>query len=134
MKTNLLVVFCGALMLVAGCVSTVNDRHTFALSPGKDRIESRYNRPVDQVFATAKEVVKDMGNLTREGTLYPDQNKVIRTLEGKVNQRDIWIRIEAVDPNITAVTVQARTSAGGTDLQLAAEIKERIAIALTAGK
>jgi hypothetical protein len=134
MKMTMLVALLGGLVLISGCVSTVNDRHAFALSPAKDRIESRYDRPVDQVFAAATEVVKDMGALIREGTLYPEQTKVVKTVEGKVNQRNVWIRIESVDPKITSVIVQARTSAGGTDLELAAQIKERIAIALTAGK
>ena len=46
MRMKMLVVLLGGLVFVAGCVSTVNDRHAFALSPGKDKFESRYKRPV----------------------------------------------------------------------------------------
>ncbi len=134
MKTMIAAALCGVLVVAAGCVSTVNDRSTAGVPFVKDRIEGRYDRPVDQVFAASKEVIKDMGALIREGTLYPDQNTVVKTVEGKVNQRSIWIRIGAVDPKITSLIVQARTKGGGTDIQLAAQIKERIALALAAGK
>ena len=65
----------GALVLVAGCVSTVNDRHTFALSPGKDKFESRYERSVDQVYAAAVEVIKFNGTISRESIINPGANQ-----------------------------------------------------------
>ncbi len=134
MKTRNVVAVCGALILLAGCVSTVNDRSTAGVPFVKDRVESRYDRSVDQVFGAAKEVVKDMGAMIREGTVYTDQTKSVKTIEGKVNQRNIWIRIEEIDPKITSVIVQARTKAGGTDVELASQIKERIALRLASGQ
>jgi len=41
----------------------------------------------------------------------------------------VWIRVEAIDPQITQVTVQARTSVGG-DSQEAHELDKEIALQL----
>ncbi len=131
MKTKISVVLLGALVLVAGCVKTVNDRHTFAWSPGKDKFEGRYERPVDQVYAAAVDVVKLNGMVTRVSIISPGTNQV-RAIEGKVNARNVWVRVEAVDPKVTSVTVQVRSKSGGTDLQLTQELQKQIAINLAA--
>ena len=129
MKTKMLLVLLGSLVLVAGCVSTVNDRHAFALTPGKDKFESRYQRPVERVYAAAIEVVKFNGAIARESILNPGPNQV-RTIEAKVTGRDVWVRVEPVDPNVTSVVVQVRTKGGGTDLDLTQELQKQIAINL----
>ena len=129
MKTKMLVVLLGGLVLVAGCVKTVNDRHAFAWSLGKDKFEGRYERPVDQVYAAAVEVVKFNGAIARESIINPGPNQV-RTIEGKVNGRNVWVRVEAVDPKVTSVIVQVRTKGGGTDLELTQELQKQIAIKL----
>ena len=128
MKTKINVALLGALVLVAGCVSTVNDRHTFALSPKTDKFEGRYERSVDQVCAAAVEVMKSNGTISRETVLNPGPDQV-RAIEAKVNARDVWVRVQAVDPNVTAVTVQVRNKAG-TDQQLTQELQKQIAIYL----
>ena len=118
---------------VTGCVETVTGRKTAAVPFLKDRIESRYERPSDQVFQAAKEVVAFNGTLVNEGILYGQTNaigNVIKTVEGKVNQRTVWVRIEQIEPRITAVAVQTRTSGGGSDIELAAEIDKQIALKL----
>lgn len=129
MKTKISVVLLGALVLVAGCVKTVNDRHAFALTPGKDKFESRYERSVDQVYAAAVDVVKQNGVIARESIISPGTNSV-RSIEAKVNSRKVWVRVEAVDPKVTSVKVQVRTPGGGTDLDLTQELQKQIAIAL----
>ncbi len=131
MKTKIVMAFCGALILAAGCVSTVNDRKTAAVPFVKDRIEGRYERPVDQVFQAAKEVVGSLGNLTNEGTLY-NQTNTVKTVEGKVNQCNVWVRIEGLDPKVTSVIVQVRTKGGGADIDLAAQVEKQIALKLAA--
>ncbi len=131
MKTKISVVLLGALVLVAGCVKTVNERHTFAWSPGKDKFEGRYERPVDQVYAAALDVVKLNGMVTRESIISPGTNQV-RAIEGKVNARNVWVRVEPVDPKVTSVVVQVRSKSGGTDLQLTQELQKQIAINLAA--
>lgn len=116
------------LALVVGCVSTVNERSTAGVPFVKDKIEGRYERPVTQVFEAAKEVVKDKGVLVREGTLYSTNE--VKTVEGRINQRNVWIRVTAVDPKVTSVIVQARTSGGGADVDLAAQVDKEIALKL----
>jgi len=51
-------------------------------------------------------------------------------LRGKVNQRNVWIRVAAETPQVTQVTVQARTGVGG-DVDLAHELEKEIALKLT---
>src|ERR1035441_4445667 len=96
MKTKMLVLLFGSLVLVVGCVSTVNDRSTAAVPFVKDRFEGRYERTPEQVYAAAQEVLKFNGAIERESILNPGANQV-KTLEGKVNGRRVWMRVEPVD-------------------------------------
>ena len=129
MKIKLLGVLFGAVLVLAGCVSTVDDRKTAGVPFIKDRVGGRYERSVDQVALAAKQVVKDNGVLVNEGTIY-DQTNSVKTVEGKVNQRSVWVRIESVDPKITQVTVETRTPGGGSDIDLAHELEKQIALKL----
>ncbi len=129
MRMKMLLVLLGGLVFVAACVSTVNDRHAFALSPGKDKFESRYKRPVPQVYDAAVETVKANGTILRESTINPGTNEV-RSIEAKINDRNVWVRVQSVDPQISSVTVQVRTSGGGTDLDLTRQLQTEIAIKL----
>jgi hypothetical protein len=124
----MLVVLLGGLVLVSGCVSTVNDRHTFALSPKTDQFEGRYERSMDQCYAAAVEVIKYNGTISRETIINPGANQV-KAIEAKVNTRDVWVRVQAVDAKVTAVTVQVRNKAG-TDQQLTQELQKQIAVKL----
>ncbi len=131
MKTISAVLLGAVLVAVIGCVSTVNERTTPGVPFVKDKVEGRYERPVDQVFDAAKDVVRTLGTMVNEATLYnPTNNIAVKTVQGKVNQRTVWIRVEPVDPSVTAVTVQTRTQGGGSDLDLAHEIEKRIALKL----
>jgi hypothetical protein len=116
-------------MVAVGCVSTVNDRKTAGVPFVKDKLENRYQRSVDTVYGASVDVMKRLGTISRESIINPGTNEV-KAIEGKVNDRSIWIRVQAVDPNVTAVTVQARTSAGGTDISLTHDISTQIAIKL----
>lgn len=113
----------------AGCVSTVDERTAAGVPFIKDRVQGRYERTVDQVASAAKEVIKSNGVLVNESILY-NQTNAVKTIEGKVNQRTVWVRIEAIDPKITAVTVQSRTPGGGSDIDVAHEIEKQIALKL----
>ena len=128
MKTKMLVGLLGGLVLVSGCVSTVNDRHAFALSTKNDKFEGRYERSVDQVYAAAVEVMKNNGTISEENVLNPGPNQA-RAIQGKVNARDVYVRVQAVDPKVTSVTVQVRNKAG-TDQQLTQELQKQIAVNL----
>jgi hypothetical protein len=114
-------------IITAGCVSTVSDTHT----PGfytPDTIVGRYQRPFDDVYTAAVQVVTHDGILITEYMPH-DTTNTVRSLEGKVNGEKVWIRVEAVDPQITQVTVQARTSVAG-DTQEAHELDKEIALQL----
>jgi hypothetical protein len=129
MKTMISAVLLGTFLAGSGCVSTVNDRSTPGMPFIKDRVEGRYERSVDQVFQAARDVVKKNGVLVNESTLYGETNTV-KTVEGKVDQRNVWVRVESVDPKVTSVVVQTRTPAGGSDLDLAHELEKEIALEL----
>jgi outer membrane murein-binding lipoprotein Lpp len=128
MKTTISAVVVGLLLIGAGCVSTVNERKTGGMPFVKDKVQGRYEKSVDQLFTAAKEVIKENGILMNESTLY--RTNAVRTVEGKVNQRSVWVRIEAIDPKVTEVTVQTRTPGGGADIYLAHELEKQIALKL----
>jgi hypothetical protein len=129
MKTKIfLLVSAVALSALAVACKTVNDTNTW-YPPFSDKARARYERSVDQVYDAAKAVLSYQGTVSRETTLLGGTNAV-RCLQGKVNQRTVWIRVEAVDPTVTAVTVQARTKAGGTDQTLTHELDKQIALKL----
>ena len=129
MKTKLVVGLLSALVLVAGCVRTVDGRKTAGVPFLKDKFEDRYERSVDQILQATKEVISEMGTLVNESTIYGQPNP-IKTVEGKVNQRSVWMRLEALDQRVTEVAVQARGSGGGADVDLAHELEKQIALKL----
>ena len=114
-------------LVITGCVGTVSGTYT----PGfhlPDSVVGRYERPVDEVYSAAVQVVNNDGVLLTEYIPH-DTTNTVRSLMGKVNQENVWIRVEAIDPQITQVTVQARTSVGG-DSQEAHELDKEIALQL----
>ncbi len=124
MKRKLLALVAAGVcsLVVAGCVSTVGGKMTMGL-PGKDTIQSRYERPPEQLFEAAKQVLKF------NGTLY-GENTINHTLEAKIDTRTVWVKVEPVEPKITQVSVQARTKSGTGDVKLASEIDKQIALRL----
>jgi hypothetical protein len=131
MKTKFFWMVTAAVLttLVAGCVKTVNDRHTAAWPFSSDKAKARYERPVDQVYDAAKAVLAFNGTVSRETALLGGTN-VVKCLEGKVNKVNVWIRVEGVEPTVTGLTVQCRNSWGGTDDPLAYELDKQIALKL----
>jgi len=130
MRISCTVGLLSAALLAGGCVGTLDGRRTAGVPFVKDRVEGRYERPVERVYAAAREVIRFNGTLVRESTQHGETNTV-RVLEGKINQRSVWVRVEPVDPKVTSVVVQARTPAGGKDIDLAHEIEKQIALQLT---
>jgi hypothetical protein len=131
MKTKI----CALLSLVAvatfiaGCVGTVNDRHTAGFPGPKDKVVGRYERSLDEVYTAARQVVLLNGALVSENILH-SQTNAVKTLEGRVNQRRVYVRVEQVDPKLTEVKVQARTSGGFGDVALSHELEKQIALKL----
>jgi hypothetical protein len=131
MKKVILAVLAGAAIVATGCVGTVNGSHTGALWFGNDQFEGRYQRSVDQVYNASVRVVNQNGALVSEYIPH-DSTNAVRSLEASVNNRNVWIRVEAVStqPEVTSVTVQARTHHGTRDEILAHELEKEIALAL----
>ena len=117
----------GGVIITAGCVSTVSDTNTSGFHV-QDSVEGRYERPMDEVYGAAVQVINNNGVLLTEYIPH-DTTNTVRSLMGKVNQEKAWIRVEAVDPQITQVTVQVRTTMGG-DVEEAHELEKEIALQL----
>ena len=130
MNTKSLMFLLIPLILTFGCVKTVSERRAGAIPLVKDKIEGRYERPPQQVYDAAVYVIKLNGTLQNEITIYDEESSFVRAIEGRVNQRRVWIRVESVDPKVASVVVQARTSAGGSDMDLAYELEKQIALQL----
>ena len=131
MKSFVLAVLGGALLLGSGCVRTVNDSHTGAIWFGQDKFDQHFPRSVDQVYAAASFVVSGDGALLSEYIPHDTTNEV-HCLQGRVNNRDVWIRVESVShsPEVTAVIVQARTQDHTGDARLANQLDTEIAVEL----
>jgi hypothetical protein len=133
MKFKFFAALLGAAVLAVGCVNTVTGGRTAGVPFIKDKIESRYEKPPEPIFEAAKQVIREQGELVTEGTLYGQTNALgntVRTVQGKVDQRTVWVRVEQLDPKITDVTVQTRTAGGVSDIDLAAQIDKQIALKL----
>ena len=132
MKTKILPAIIGAgvlaVLVTTSCVKTVTGDYTGGIKL-KDRVEGRYERPLDDVFKASKDVMIANGVLSKESVLHSETNTV-KTVEGKINERLVYVRVEGVDPKVTAVVVQTRTSSGGTDIDLAHEVEKQIALKL----
>jgi len=134
MKLNFFAALAGAVIVTAGCTSTVSDTHTPAITWSRDNLSQRYERSLDQVYKASVAVINNNGVLTRE-YITPGTNtaSVVRSLQGKVNEKNVWVRVQTVDPNkpVTEVTVQARSTWGVSDVSLASELLTQIALQLS---
>jgi hypothetical protein len=131
MKKTIFALSATLVLAGVGCVSTVSDTHTFATTWSKDSVAGRYARTFDQVYTASRQVIQNNGVMLTEYIPHDVTNNV-RSLEGRVNDRKVWIRVEAVDPKTTQVDVQARTKWGVTDLDLVHELEKEIALQLAA--
>lgn len=110
-----------------GCITTVDGHKSAGVPFRKDKIISRYQLPVDNVFVAAKDVLAgEKGGL---GVLQ-SENRVNNSLVAKVNTRMVYVRIAEVESGIAEIVVQVRTDAGWSDVDWAAEIDKQIALRL----
>lgn len=124
MKLKVLIAFIAVgILTVTGCVNTLDGRTRGGSPFGKDKIESRYERPTDAVFTAAKAVLSFNGTLDGENT-------ISKTVWAKVDTRTVWVKVDEVEPKVTRVIVQVRTKNGGADIALASEIDKQIALKL----
>jgi hypothetical protein len=129
MKTKLLAALFAALMVTSGCISTVTGGKVAGVPFLTDAIQSEYKLPPEVIFVATKEVIKADGVLTSEGINYSPTNAV-KTVQGKVDQCSVWVRIAPLDPQVTSVAVQVRTGGGGSNMSLAQQIDKEIAVKL----
>jgi hypothetical protein len=129
MKKLIFAALAGIVIVTAGCVSTVTDTSSPALTWSTDKISARYQRSVDQVYQAAVTVVQNNGVVLTEYIPH-DTTNTVRALSGKVNQKNVWVSVEAVDPKITELTIQARSSWGISDVALASELVTEVALQL----
>ncbi len=127
MKKFLSVLAVSALgFAMSGCVGTLDGHREAGVPLLKDRIVRVYERPTTQVWAAAKDVLGANGTLVNEDVMQS-------TVTARVDTRTIRVKVEALDPKTTRMTVQSRTRAGGRDLDLAGEMDKQIAIRLATG-
>jgi len=117
-----------ALSALTGCY-TDPTKHPHAGVPFvKDSLQAKYSQQsVEDVFNAAKAVLTKDGTLVSETTQHPSGARVA---QGKVNQRDVWVSVEPIEANVTQVTIQARTPAGGSDINLVAQLNLEIGLQL----
>jgi|SRR3984957_5900382 len=129
MKTKIFAAFVGMAIVATGCIGTVSGTKTPALTWSKDQVSGRYQRSVDQVYQASITVIQNNGVLITEYIPH-DTTNTVRSLQGKVNQHNVWIRVQAIDPNITEVTVQSRSTTGISNVDIAHELEKEIALQL----
>ena len=120
-----LILLCVASSLAAvsvGCISTPQGKQ-FGLPGVRDTVVSRYERPMDQVINSAREV------LSRTGTITGD-DVVNNAVSAKIDNRSVWVTVSEVEPLVTEVKVRVRSSRGMADQAMAAEIDKQIGIGL----
>ncbi len=133
MKTKLFALLAGMTLITGGCVKTVSDTHQVSIWPvGKDKVQARYERSLDQVYRAAFTVVSNNGVVIQEYIPHDTSNNA-RSLQGKVDQCNVWISVAAEDdPKITSVFVQVLTKWGTSNLELASQLQTQIALQLQA--
>jgi hypothetical protein len=129
MKTKFFMALAVIALVTAGCVTTVSDTKTAGNPFGRDSVAGRYQRPMDEVYRAAIQVINNDGTLLTEYIPHDTTNSV-RAFVGRVNQNKVWVRVEAVDPQITQITVEARTKWGNQDLDMAHELEKEVALQL----
>ena len=127
MKRNLFLwALCAVVSVgVTGCVGTLDGRNKAAVPFRKDTMTGRYERTVPQALAATRVVLSRLGQVTGD-------DSVMLTITARVAERYVWVRASELDPKTVQVDVQVRSKAGGTDLDLVAEIQKQIALQLAA--
>jgi len=126
LKWTLVLLACVSAFFLNGCVETVDGRHRAGVPFQNDRAEGRYARPTADLWAAAKDVMKYHGTLSSEDVAR-------QTLQGTVDERNVWMSISAIDATLSLVVVQARTKGGGGDYRMATYLEKEIATRLASG-
>jgi hypothetical protein len=111
--------------LGSGCYSTVEGKKKAGVAMSTDHVEGRYERKPAEVFSAAKYVLGYMGTLTSENT-------IVNTLQARVDNNTVYVKVDEVEPGISRVMVQARKSSMAGNIALASEVDKQIALQLMA--
>jgi hypothetical protein len=131
MKMKFFLTLFAAVILATGCVGKQSGGKTYGVPLVKDNVEGRYERPLAEVYEAAKAVVRANGVLLNEITQHTATNTIVLGIEGRVQDRKVFMAVSEVDPNkVTSVIVQVRTTMGGRDLDLAHELEKQVALKL----
>ena len=86
MKLNFFAALASAVIVTAGCTSTVSDTHSPAITWSRDNISQRYERNVDQVYKASVAVITSNGVLLTEYIPHGTNAgpNTVRSLAGKV--------------------------------------------------
>lgn len=117
---------CAAILTFLGCVKTVDGHRTGAVPFSRDKVQSLYDRPAREVFAAMRDVLAYNGVITSEDV-------VRQSFEAKVDQRTVWVKVEAQEARLTQLTIQCRGKGGGADLDLAMYLDKQVAVRLASG-
>jgi len=129
MKTNFFLALAAIAVMTAGCITTVSDTKVVGNPMGRDSVGGVYPRPVDEVYRAAVQVINNDGKLLTEYIPH-DTTNTVRAFMGQVNQDKVWVRVEAVDPQTSQISVEARTKWGNQNLDLAHELDKEVALQL----
>lgn len=108
---------------LSGCYTTVDGGRKTGLPWMKDTIEGRYQRPVEDLYLAALEVLRFNGTIVNE-------NRVNKALVAKINETTVYVQIEAVGPKVSRVLVQSRTRFGRPNIDISSELEKQIALRL----
>ena len=129
MKNIIFAALAGVIIIATGCVKTVSGTRSPAITWSKDKVEGRYQRSVEQVYQASVTVIQNNGVIIQEYIPH-DTTNTTRSVQGKVNQKNVWVSVSSVDPTVTQVIVQARSGMGVSDISLAHELEKEIALQL----
>ena len=129
MRTKIFVLLAVSTLTLAltGCVGTINGHREVGNPLVKDKLVRVYERPVMQCWAAAKDVLNVNGTIFSEDVMQS-------TLSARVDTRTVRVKVEAIDPKMTRMTIQTRTKMGNSDLDLGGEIDKQIALRLATGQ
>ena len=132
MKTKIVLALAAIVVVAAGCITTVSDTTVAGNPIGRDAVGGAYQRPLDEVYRAAIKVINADGSLKTEYIPH-DTTNTARAFMGQINQNKVWVRVIAVDPQTSEITVEARTKWGNQNLDLAHEFEKEVALQLAAG-
>ena len=106
----------------SGCFKTVDGKRKIGV-PRKDKIEGRYQRTVDELYTAATKVLQFNGSII-------EQDRINNSLIAKVDRTKVYVKVEALEPNVSRVIVQCRSNRTRSNIAMASELEKQIALQL----